>query len=171
MVLDFPGEMQNLFKTSPEDNQIDKYEGKRRIPSTAADADTGASPVGTIVGWLKSFTNTPSIPAGWVECNGQTLGDAGSVYNGQVIPNLNGDNRFLRGNATSGGTGGSETHNHKWVHAQTVNNNLAIDSTRTDQITYNADGSVKADKTGGCYTDKISTHPTYYEVVWIMRVK
>jgi hypothetical protein len=59
-------------------------------------------PVGTICAWHKSLTGTPSIAYGWVECNGQTLSDADSPYNGQVIPNLNGDGRFLRGSSTSG---------------------------------------------------------------------
>ncbi len=67
------------------------------------------APIGSIVAWLKSYANTPALPSGWVECNGQTLSDADSVYNGQAIPNLNGDNRFLRGNSTSGGTGGEES--------------------------------------------------------------
>jgi len=48
------------------------------------------SPIGSVISWLKNYTNTPSLPTGWVECNGQTLSDVGSVYNGQIIPNLNG---------------------------------------------------------------------------------
>ena len=76
----------------------------------------GLNPVGAVIAWLKSYTNTPSLSAQgrteYVECNGQTLSDAQSVYNGQVIPNLNnsggaGSNVFLRGNTVSGGTGGS----------------------------------------------------------------
>ena len=68
------------------------------------------SPIGTVLSWLKSYINTPALPDGWVECNGQILDEAESVYDGQVIPDLNGDNRFLRGNSTSGGTGGESTH-------------------------------------------------------------
>ena len=68
-------------------------------------------PIGTILPWLKSFTNTPAIPDEFVECNGQTLSDGASVYDGQVIPNLNGSNQFARGNSTSGGTGGASTIN------------------------------------------------------------
>jgi hypothetical protein len=62
-----------------------------------------AAPIGSIVAWHKSFANTPSLPNGWVECNGQTLSDSESVYDGQVIPDLNGETRFIRGGATSGG--------------------------------------------------------------------
>src|SRR5205814_3327315 len=72
----------------------------------------GTVPVGGIVAWHKTFANTPALPCQFVECNGQTLSDAASAYNGQVIPNLNSNNKFLRGNTTSGGTGGATTHTH-----------------------------------------------------------
>jgi len=105
-------------------------------------------PIGTIVAWLKNYTNTPSLPEGWVECNGQVINDAESPYNGQTAPNLNGNNRFLRGNTTSGGTGGSETHSH----GRTTGGNLSDDIHTTAMTTVN--------------------HlPPYYNVVWIMRIK
>jgi len=44
----------------------------------------------------------------------QTLSDAASPLNGQVIRNLHGGNRFLRGNSTSGTTGGGATHTHNF---------------------------------------------------------
>ncbi len=109
-------------------------------------------PIGSVTAWLKSFPNTPALPDGWMECNGQTLNDSESPYNGQIIPDLNGENRFLRGNSTSGGTGGSETHRHN------------LDGNAGPYLT----------TTGGdsqFRTQYESTLPTYYEVVWIMRVK
>ena len=79
-------------------------------------AVVGTVPVGGIVSWLKNYTNVPSLPDEYVECNGQTLTDAQSVFNGQVIPLLNGttddDKRFLRGATTSGGVGGSSSVSH-----------------------------------------------------------
>lgn len=70
------------------------------------------SPIGSVIAWLKSYTNTPqTLPTSWVECAGQTLTDAESVYNGQIIPDLNGG-IFMRGDTTSGGTGGSNTMAH-----------------------------------------------------------
>ena len=118
-------------------------------------------PIGTIMSWLKDYTNTPSLPDGWLECNGQTLSDSDSPYNGQVIPDLNGDNRFLRGNSTSGATGGEETtpaHYH---------------------ITFLPEG--RGGSTGGgvdgdtsYQTDSKNAHdnrPPFYDVVWIMRIK
>jgi len=115
----------------------------------------GDVPVGTILSFAKSLTGVPTLPNSFVECNGQTLVDANSTLNGTVIPDLNGDNRFLRGNATSGGTGGSETHTH------TLSNNgeIATDG-GNNSLSINSDA-----------TSAASTLPTYYGVVWIMRVK
>jgi len=110
------------------------------------------SPIGSVTAWLKSYANIPALGEGWVECNGQTLSDAESPFDGQVIPDLNGDNRFLRGSSTSGSTGGSETHTHTIgtaTRASSPFNQLGTNTT----------------------TDAGSTLPTYYEVVWVMRIK
>lgn len=77
----------------------------------------GLCPVGSFIGWAKSFSKTPSLifqgRTEWVEANGQTLSDANSDYDGLVMPSLNsGQTRFLRGGATSGTTAGSTNHTH-----------------------------------------------------------
>lgn len=60
------------------------------------------APLGTIIPWLKSLSGTPSIPAGWAECDG-TGG----------TPDLQTTSRMLRGtDSSTGGTGGSTTHTH-----------------------------------------------------------
>ena len=106
-------------------------------------------PVGTIVAY-----NNGTIPAGWVECNGGTISDAGSVYNGQTAPDLNGttdaDSLFLRGNTTSGGTGGAVNHSHSWAHHHIDN---SVNSYREITI---IDGP---------------NIPKYYAVKWMMRIK
>ena len=61
------------------------------------------TPVGSIVAWHKSFANTPALPDNWVQCNGQTLDDPDSPYDGATLPNLNGDGRFLRGSLVDSG--------------------------------------------------------------------
>lgn len=108
---------------------------------------TGMVPIGTILPWAKSLTGVPALDDRFVECNGQTLSDAESLLDGQVIPDLNGDNRFLRGSSTSGSTGGSETHNHS----------------RTSGSMFGSD-SVYG-------TNTVNHLPPYYTVVYIMRVK
>jgi hypothetical protein len=133
-------------------------------------------PVGSVQAWLKNYTNTPVLPTGWVECNGQTLSDVASPYNGQVIPNLNGTNVFLRGNATSGTTGGSATlpnHTHSVSITSAIGNagltfpmgSSANVSTQTHDHTHAVSGST------GNPASSPSTLPPYYNVMWIMRVK
>lgn len=72
--------------------------------------------VGATLEWAKSFPGIAGLLPWYVEHNGQTLSDAQSIFNGQVILNLNGvsggTQRFLRGSITSGTTGGAATHTH-----------------------------------------------------------
>ena len=39
-------------------------------------------PIGTVLAWDKSLTNTPPLPGTWAECNGQTVLDPESPYHG-----------------------------------------------------------------------------------------
>ena len=96
MVLNFAGPT-DIFKKSPEDNQVDKYEGNRQVPTDPSDVSGNIlSPIGSIVAWAKSLTNTPALPVGWVECDGSVVSDSASVYDGVTLPDLNGG-EFLRG--------------------------------------------------------------------------
>lgn len=118
-------------------------------------------PIGSVVSWLKSFTNTPTLPDGWVECNGQTLGDTDSPYNGQTIPDLNGssgDQRFLLGDTTSGTTGGVPLANLNHTH-----------SISWEQTSTNAGAGTFYSNTQ--VTGSTDVTPPHYTVVWIMRVK
>jgi len=125
----------------------------------------GTVPIGGVLAWLKSYTNTPALPVNFVECNGQVLADIASVYNGQAIPDLNtgANKRFLRGSATSGTTGGANTNAH--THSVTPNTK--------SQPYQNMDINRPADTTAITTSGPSDTNilPSYYEVVWIMRVK
>lgn len=119
----------------------------------------GLLPIGSIIPWAKNISGVPSLPEYYAECNGQTINDTDSPLNGQTLPNLN-TNKFLRGNTTSGGTGGSATHNH---------------------TTGSGGGNGHFKGTGGSPTGSFSSHthsvssannePPYYDVVFIMRIK
>lgn len=140
--------------------------------NTEVTASTGLLPIGSVVPWLKTLTGTPSLPTGWVQCDGQTLSDSESVYNGVVIPNLNGGNKFLRGNSTSGGTGGSlQPTLATWGSVGSV----AV----TDGVDDIGDVGNKLYKIGGSGGSTLTRRnsylqdgsPPYYDVVWIIRVK
>jgi hypothetical protein len=120
----------------------------------------GLLPVGFIGAWSKSRANMPALPGTWVECNGQVLNDPDSPFDGQTIDDLNGvtgPSRFLRGASASGNTGGAEDHTHGLPQFQPT----LGDGGTTDQ--YNIATST--------ITDPASSLPSYYEVVWVMRVK
>lgn len=158
-------------------SKIFRQRDVRETPTTILTA-AEAVPVGAILPWLKSFTGTPSLPTGFVECDGQVLNDADSVYNGETIPDLNGDNRFLRGNATSGATGGSETMAH--THTGTASGTTGNQSS-TQQLVYSPGSTTSAGAVPHThsFSDSFTTsaasnaenRPPYHNVVWIMRVK
>ncbi len=137
------------------DNSDTAIPTEKAVKTYVDNQTVGTVPVGSVISWLKSFPNTPSLPDNFVECNGQTLSDVDSPYNGQLIPNLNGASgaikRFLRGSMASGSTGGSDTHSH----------GLQLGNTT---VTSGSPGYCK-----GIYGS--SNVPSYYEVVWVMRIR
>ena len=74
--------------------------------------EPGRVPIGAAVPWFKDLPGVPVLPASFVECNGQVLNDPASPLHGQTIPNINGEQRFLRGAAASGDVGGATMHSH-----------------------------------------------------------
>lgn len=127
-------------------------------------------PVGGIISWDKSRTNTPALPANYAECNGQTISDADSPYDGQTLPNLNGNNRFLRGNSTSGSTGGADSVNLSHSHGgSTGGANTGFNG--GDGVTGTSGGYETHNHGIGSSLGSEENKPPYYEVVWVMRVK
>lgn len=126
---------------------------------TAVDSDTTLSISADIMADTETYViyKTRKHSAFWVECNGAVLSDAESIYNGETIPDLNADagsdQRFLRGNTTSGSTGGADSHTH------TTSNNETMQAQGGYNIT-------KAQTTSSA-----GTLPKYMEVVWIIKIK
>lgn len=123
--------------------------------STKSDGDV---PVGGVIAWLSNITGVPNLPIGWKLCDGTVVNDALSPMNGETIPDLNGDNRFLRGSDTAGGTGGTETHAH------------VVDVGSAGTAGSAPYGLMDTD-TSTMVTSFTSTLPTYFEVVWIIRIR
>jgi hypothetical protein len=112
-------------------------------------------PIGSVVGWLKDFTGTPALPAGWVECNGQALSDTKSPLHGQNMPDINTSGfNFLRGSQTSGSIGGQYCHYHCIY--------FSYQSTCAGMTDY-ADCTI--------YAYSAMNLPPYYEVVYVIRVR
>lgn len=131
--------------------------------------------IGTVKAYLKDFTGIPNnnLSAFWVECNGQTLSDSESPLDGQTIPDLNGSSgteSFLRGQTSSGGTGGSESHTHSvprdgWGESPSTLSGRIVTTETGDG------GGTLGKATGNNTSGSNSTLPTYYEVVWILKIK
>ena len=66
--------------------------------------------IGGVFAWLKSMVGVPSLPPEYQECDGSAITDPLSPMVGQNTPDLNSTQRFLRGAATSGASGGADNH-------------------------------------------------------------
>lgn len=110
-------------------------------------------PVGVILPWHKNLTGVPSLPEGWLECNGQTISDASSPMNGQATPDLNsqvyagGRGYYIRGGNTSGATNGStyptgNANKYNFSYSGSnyygINYGRIMDSENGNTTTYNA---------------------------------
>lgn len=135
----------------------------------------GNVPIGAIVAWHKSFPNTPALLDGFVECNGQTLDDGDSVYDGQIIPDLNGGAKFLRGSSASGTNQSHQFETHKHALASNIGWPVVIDQGAGHDwagwatgANWNTLGSVENPSTGNSGAE---TRPINMSVVWILRIK
>jgi len=141
----------------------------------------GIMPIGSIIAWHKDLNGVPDLSDGWVECNGGILNDPDSPLNGQTIPNLNGEGRFLRGSDTSGvlQADAFQGHLHNWT------TRVASDGAGSGSVASGLEyttGSMR--DYFGAIGDSIATlgsygaprvanetRPINMSVVWIIRVK
>lgn len=118
---------------------------------------------------------------GWAICDGTTPASQG--ISGAIItstPDL--QHKFIRmsNDETSGGAGGSETHNHQWKSsASGTGYPIETLSGTSGGKTYDSSGnliSVDSSTSGhikpyNYYTSKEDTKPPYYELVYFIKVK
>jgi len=113
-------------------------------------------PIGAVFAWDKTLTGTPALPDGIVECNGQTISDSDSLYDGVTIRNLNSENRFIQGDTTSGTTGGATsktTSSKAATNHQLDNYGILFDPVGTHNHTI------------------ADIRPKFITMVWVMRIK
>ena len=156
-------------------------------------------PVGSIIAWHTNDSKGGQLPVGWVECNGQKITDAESVFKESTIPRLNepkGMGRYLRGTTEKTGvTQASTKHPYVWgtgtpTQGLPSSHNLYYPSVR--QPVENADyihrtpktqqdwkvSSVNGkvitggnDPTKGHAEQYYTSRPNSVTVRWIMRIK
>ena len=117
---------------------------------------------------------------GWAVCDGTTPASQGIT--GAIIattPDLTG--KFIRGNITSGTTGGSDTHNHQWLSQPAGSDNYKkIQSYDTSGFGISHSYDISGNDTyltnssyilKDLYTIKEDSKPPYYELVYFIKVK
>jgi len=111
-------------------------------------------PIGSVLFWAKDYSGSiPTIPSGWLECDGSVVSDADSPLNGVTLPDINGNDYFLSGSNASGATGGVSAHNHVIPYSG---------------VSYPQAG---ANNFYPSPTNTVSHLPPYYTVVTIIRIK
>lgn len=144
---------------------------------------TKEPPIGSIQAWHRDFANTPALPAGWVQCDGQTLIDSESPYDGQVIPDLNGTGRFIRGTSATSGTDQASQNLQHFHYESTMQQDVWLNRTyinwgngavgrgsqwAVDTVTGtpNPSSNQATSSAGGSEARPVNT-----SMVWIMRIK
>jgi len=133
---------------------------------TAVDSDTTLSLDADIMVSGEAYTiyKTPELDNHFVECNGQTLSDADSVFNGVTLPNLNGNLNVLYGNSTSGSI---RTEDFLPIHSHTIPFANSYGGSGNIASTTNAVNDSRASNSSSA----AGTAWRGYSVVFIMRVK
>lgn len=92
----------------------------------------GLLPIGSVIATFPNLTGAYSTSAttaadayGFVKCVGQTISDATSPMNGQVVPNIN-NSIFLLGSTTAGTSGGSATASGVGAHVHAFTSSTAV---------------------------------------------
>ena len=138
---------------------------------TAVDSDTQLTLDADIMVSGENYTiyKTPKLADGWIECDGSTVSDADSPYNGVAVPNLNSAveetyGRFLRGADTSGNTESSQLKAH--THTITMKGSEGDANYVQSSDGVSGGGTGTTNSTGGT-----EGRPVSYTVVWIIRIK
>lgn len=124
-------------------------------------------PIGGYQDYHPNFAGVCATPSSFfVVCRGQVLSDAASPLNGATLPGFTND-VFARYSATSGATGGSETHLEPDGMTGVPNAETTVDQTLAGAVVNVAASS----HTHGTIGVTASNVPPYINVVRLIRVK
>lgn len=134
-------------------------------------------PVGGVLP-LDLITAGSSVPNNFKACDGTQVSDAESPIDGETVPDLNTGNRFLRGNTSTGGVGGSAqvslslselpSHSHSYTDYTTHPITVAY-ANSIDFDHYTDSGSINSGSAGGSGSHE--NQPQYVDMIFIIRVK
>lgn len=124
--------------------------------------DSLKEPVGSMKPWIRANTST-ALPVNWLICDGSTVADAASPFNGLAIPDYR--SRFIRGhnsltNANFGAdvtyftggtipTGGTDSNNLSHQHSEGSHNHGINSDNITHSHPITADGTHNHNDDGG----------------------
>merc|ERR1719495_925340 len=188
-------------KNSIQGNKNSIQANKNSITTAQANIrNIHLAPLGTITAWVNrpgtNTAHTENLPVGWIRCDGSVI-PSPSPWAGQKTPNINGENRFLRGGIDStmlqkqddsiqGHThsvsdpGHSHGYDDKWpswahpaINGHWGPNGADTQTDRFDQshpsTSNKAASGVKVNGVQGARADS-ETRPKNIRVVYIMRV-
>jgi len=137
-------------------------------------------PLGSIIAWHKNWTTYNQLPEGWEECDGTGVSDRTSLMYGITKPDLNGDERFLRGGSTSGTLQAATEHlllyidsnGGSYSYTNATNNGAALNVDSYTGTGKNPGDFHTRDSTAGSgiYT-RYTSRPVNMSVVYIIKVR
>ncbi len=162
-------------------NGVTFPDGTTQTTASSAGGGFGMVPIGSVIAWHKNLNGVPTLPEGWVECNGQVISDPESPLINNKTPDLNNTGRFLRGSSNSGTMQEDAFQGHRhWIDPEhgTGQNMPSAEGgswSLANGTWYPANwtdtGEPKTDTINGTPRTATETRPVNMTVVWIMRVK
>merc|ERR1719249_72384 len=113
----------NQHTISIDENTAHIVDITENIDNIKDNIDTlNMAPVGTIIAWTpkpnKDSTEKELLPKGWQECDGTEISEG--IWKGQKTPNINGEERFLRGTSNTINVLDTEEDQVKELYARDV---------------------------------------------------
>ena len=103
-------------------------------------------------------------------CSGQTVSDADSPIDGEVLPDLNGERRFLRGGNVAGAMEDDQIGEHRHSYNDYYYSDTGDDNNFSTPTGDDVGQRLQAARTTGAAGGS-ETRPINMTVTWIIRIK